>query len=182
MPAIIDGSVGSQFPTTIGVGNATPSTSGAGITFPATQSASSDANTLDDYEEGTWTPTVVGSVTAGTYTLSNIKAYYTKIGNQVTLYASFGFSAASGGTGIVLIGGLPFSYKSNSAFIGSLLASNFNFTSATPATVTVQNSTSASATTLYIAETVDNAATNDSPISGVSTSTFLLFSINYTIS
>ena len=49
MPAIIDGSVGSQFPTTIGVGNATPSTSGAGITFPATQSASSDANTLDDY-------------------------------------------------------------------------------------------------------------------------------------
>ena len=46
--------------TTIGVGGATPSTSGAGITFPATQSASTDANTLDDYEEGTFTPTVAG--------------------------------------------------------------------------------------------------------------------------
>ena len=42
--------------TTLGVGAATPSASGAGITFPATQSASTDANTLDDYEEGTWTP------------------------------------------------------------------------------------------------------------------------------
>lgn len=41
----------------IGLGNSTPS-SGMGIKFPATQSASSDANTLDDYEEGTWTPTL----------------------------------------------------------------------------------------------------------------------------
>jgi hypothetical protein len=40
----------------IGVGGATPSTGGKGITFPATQSASADANTLDDYEAGTWTP------------------------------------------------------------------------------------------------------------------------------
>ncbi len=39
----------------IGLGGTSPS-SGTGITFPATQSASSDANTLDDYEEGTWTP------------------------------------------------------------------------------------------------------------------------------
>jgi hypothetical protein len=84
VPAIIDGSVGSQFPTTIGVGNATPSTSGAGITFPATQSASTDANTLDDYEEGTFTPTAVSGFT----TISGTPAYsgtYTKIGNLVTI-------------------------------------------------------------------------------------------------
>ena len=49
--------------TTIGVGGATPSTSGSGITFPATASASSNANTLDDYEEGTWTPTLGGTAT-----------------------------------------------------------------------------------------------------------------------
>jgi len=54
---------GIQILNCLGVGNATPSTSGAGITFPATQSASTDANTLDDYEEGTWTPVVVGSST-----------------------------------------------------------------------------------------------------------------------
>jgi hypothetical protein len=36
----------------IGLGGATPTTSGTGITFPATASASTNANTLDDYEEG----------------------------------------------------------------------------------------------------------------------------------
>ena len=51
-----------------------------GITFPATQSASSDANTLDDYEEGSFTFTGTGLTTSPTGT-----AYYTKIGNQVTV-------------------------------------------------------------------------------------------------
>lgn len=52
---------GIQILNCLGVGNATPSTSGAGITFPATASSSSDANTLDDYEEGTFTPVVTGT-------------------------------------------------------------------------------------------------------------------------
>jgi hypothetical protein len=63
---------------TISVGNVTPSTSGAGITFPATQSASSDANTLDDYEEGTWTPTI-----DGVSTYARQLGIYTKIGRFV---------------------------------------------------------------------------------------------------
>jgi hypothetical protein len=50
-----------SFATTIGVGGATAAASGAGITFPATISASSNANTLDDYEEGTWTPSYSAS-------------------------------------------------------------------------------------------------------------------------
>jgi hypothetical protein len=69
--------------TSISVGNAVPTTSGAGITFPATQSASSNANTLDDYEEGTWTPSD-GSGAGLSLTVSN--ATYTKIGRMV--YAS----------------------------------------------------------------------------------------------
>jgi hypothetical protein len=63
----VDSGQRTKFPTTIGVGGATPSASGSGISFPATQSASSDANTLDDYEEGTWTPT---TSTAG-YTIDD---------------------------------------------------------------------------------------------------------------
>jgi hypothetical protein len=71
--------------STISVGNATPSASGAGITFPATQSASTDANTLDDYEEGTWTPNQgTGLTVIGTYTPSG---KYTKIGRSVTVIA-----------------------------------------------------------------------------------------------
>ena len=68
--------------TTMGIGGATPSGSGSGISFPATQSASSDANTLDDYEEGTWTPTLNSFTTSGTLTISGA---YTKVGRLVTL-------------------------------------------------------------------------------------------------
>jgi hypothetical protein len=50
---------------------------GGQIAFPASQSASSNANTLDDYEEGTWTPTD-GSGAGLTFT--NVYANYTKIG------------------------------------------------------------------------------------------------------
>jgi hypothetical protein len=59
---------------------------GVGITFPATQSASSDANTLDDYEEGTWTPALGGTWTSNPTGLSG---HYTKIGRFVTAYLDF---------------------------------------------------------------------------------------------
>jgi len=67
---------GIQILNCLGVGNATPSTSGAGITFPATQSASTDANTLDDYEEGTFTPTITatgGAFSSVTYVVQSGK-------------------------------------------------------------------------------------------------------------
>jgi hypothetical protein len=63
----------------IGVGGATPSTTGSGITFPATQSASTNGNTLDDYEEGTWTP----KNSSGTNLSINNSASYIKIGKLV---------------------------------------------------------------------------------------------------
>ena len=75
----------------LGLG-ATPS-SGTGIAFPATQSASSDANTLDDYEEGTFTVTAFGTTTAGTTTYSNQQGSYTKIGRQVTISIRLTYSA-----------------------------------------------------------------------------------------
>jgi hypothetical protein len=183
-----DGAVMNFIRASTEVGNLKVSATGVtltgtnGIQFTATQTASADANTLDDYEEGTWTPTVFGNSTPGTYTLSGVYAHYTKIGNQVTVYAAFSFSAASGGTGYAKIGGLPFSYRSNSSMAGAVTAANFNFTSSTPAAITVCNTDSASSTTLYIAETVDNAGSNDAPISGVSTSTYLQFSVSYTVS
>jgi hypothetical protein len=90
LPSATDTLVGKitpSFTTTIGVGNATPSASGAGITFPATQSASSDANTLDDYEEGTWTPNQGSGLTVvGAFSSSGI---YTKVGRVVTIHAQF---------------------------------------------------------------------------------------------
>jgi hypothetical protein len=92
--------------TTMGVGGATPSGSGSGITFPATQSASSDANTLDDYEEGTWTPVLSYSGgTPPTYITQNAK--YTKIGRVVHLTGYISVSNAGSGT-LLRVTGLPF--------------------------------------------------------------------------
>lgn len=91
-----------SFTSTIGVGGATASTSGAGITFPATQSASSNANTLDDYEEGTYTPTLVGSSTSGTPTYATQTGRYTKIGNVVFVQAIV-FTSTHNGSGTARI-------------------------------------------------------------------------------
>jgi len=76
---------------------------GVGVTFPATQVASSDANCLDDYEEGTWVPTVGGT---STYT-ANQKASYIKVGRLVTV--SWDMEILLIGTGsTTTISGLPF--------------------------------------------------------------------------
>jgi hypothetical protein len=95
--------------TTVGVGAATPSASGAGITFPATQSASTDANTLDDYEEGNWTA-AFAAATSGTVTInaSFTNGWYQKVGNTVHFGGLFIVASFSAPVGALTITGLPF--------------------------------------------------------------------------
>jgi len=94
------------FNSVVSVGNATPATSGAGITFPATQSASSNANTLDDYEEGTWTPSL-----GGTTTYDRQDGNYTKVGRLVNIRCNIMVLLI--GTGSTFqISGLPFTTAS----------------------------------------------------------------------
>jgi hypothetical protein len=81
----------------------------AGITFPASQAASADPNTLDDYEEGTFTPALAGSTTNPSVTYSFQVGRYTKIGNRVLFNMQLIVTAVAGqGTGIINITGLPF--------------------------------------------------------------------------
>lgn len=93
-------------PYGIGVGGAIPS-SGIGIAFPATQSASSNANTLDDYEEGTWTP-IINSQTQGT------AGVYVKVGKLVMLAIDITVSYTGGSTYVWT--GIPFSIQSGSQY------------------------------------------------------------------
>ena len=174
---------GSRYLTIASTGAATFSSTveTTGIKFPATQVASADANTLDDYEEGTWTPTVRGSGTAGTYTLSSTNAYYTKIGNQITIYASFGFSVASGGSGYMQIKGLPFFYKANTVALGMIKAVNFAFNAST-VYVALEPVTGGSDDTIFMSEIFNNAGTIDAPISSVTTSTAIRITYTYTVS
>jgi hypothetical protein len=79
------------------------------LAFPATQNASADANTLDDYEEGAWTPALAGSSTAGTQTYSVQLGRYNKIGKLVTVWWRISLSAKDAATsGNMRITGLPF--------------------------------------------------------------------------
>ena len=89
----------------------TATANGIGITFPATQSASTDANTLDDYEEGTWTPIVTsgtGSLTA--YTSSGT---YIKVGKFVFIWFKFTITTAGTAGGIANVASLPFTTANN---------------------------------------------------------------------
>ena len=101
----------------LGLGGASPS-SGTGITFPATQSASSDVNTLDDYEEGTWTPNQgFGLTVVGTFSSTG---KYTKIGRVVTVQGSFSATSIAVNGNNVMCSNLPFPNMNVSAsnFIG----------------------------------------------------------------
>lgn len=92
--------------TGIGVSSLINLTSGQ-IQFPASQNASADANTLDDYEEGTWTPTVSGTGTAGSGSYSVQVGRYIKVGRLVFVHAYITITAHTG-TGNLIGGGLPF--------------------------------------------------------------------------
>lgn len=80
------------------------------LAFPATQNASANANTLDDYEEGTFTPTIIGSTTPGSHTYAAQAGAYVKIGCWVYCQGHVQITTKDGsmaGT-FAQIGGLPF--------------------------------------------------------------------------
>jgi hypothetical protein len=105
---IITGSNGG----TLGLGNGAYSVNGTGITFPATQNASSDANTLDDYEEGTWTPVLSGTSTPPGLSYS-AAGKYVKVGNQVTAnFFIYVDTVSSQGSGNMTVS-LPFTVASS---------------------------------------------------------------------
>jgi hypothetical protein len=100
------------------VSGTTPSLNG--ITFPATQSASADANTLDDYEEGAWTPSLGGNTTYIVQTGS-----YTKVGRLVFIRGILIINVLGTGS-TTQISGLPFANASGNICtisIGSFYAS-----------------------------------------------------------
>jgi hypothetical protein len=96
---------------TVNTGDLIFGTAGKGICLGVT--SNTDANTLDDYEEGTFT----GTWTAGTDAPTNPQTntmYYTKIGNQVTCWIAFANKDLSGASGGMSITGLPFTASSAS--------------------------------------------------------------------
>lgn len=85
---------------------------GGQLAFPAVQSASSDVNTLDDYEEGTWTPVIGGSGGTSGQAYAQQVGHYVKVGKLVTATFSVTLSTKGTITTDVQIQGLPFTIES----------------------------------------------------------------------
>lgn len=90
----------------------------AGIQFPAVQNSIANVNTLDDYEEGTWTPSIGGTAT---YTVQIGK--YTKIGDTVLIHLDLVVNVIGTGS-TTTISGLPFAVGNTTAIGVGLFASS----------------------------------------------------------
>jgi hypothetical protein len=152
---------------------------GTGITFPATQSASSNANTLDDYEEGSWTPTVTfGGASVGiTYNTTYTGATYTKIGNRVCISGFLLLTNKGSSTGIASIGNLPFTSESGTTRYLSATIGGSAFTFANQFWAWIGPSTA----TIRLAQSTEAGATSSLANTDFTNSTEFYFSATYTV-
>jgi hypothetical protein len=90
-------------------GNLVIGAPGKGIDFSSDPSATGmTSELLDDYEEGTWTPTIEGTGSAGTASYGLRSGSYTKVGRLVFVWGIAEWSSGTG-SGNLKITGLPFS-------------------------------------------------------------------------
>ena len=94
-------------------GNLFPASTSQGIVLGSTSDTS--ANRLDDYEEGTWTPTLPNGGTVNSIT----DAHYIKIGNAVIWYCYAGFTPTNNSS-YFRIGGIPYTPIINNHGGGSI--------------------------------------------------------------
>jgi hypothetical protein len=148
---------------------------GTGIAFPATQSASSDANTLDDYEEGTFTPSFTFS--SGSVTYSTQTGAYTKIGRLVNCTIAFGLSGTSSPSGSVGISGLPFTNGTGQNFVsGASIGLIRNLANSYPS---LRAYVDQSATTMSIATNATDAGGANLQGSDLTSSTLFYLTVTY---
>ena len=101
----------------------TSGANGVGVTFPATQVDSSNANCLDDYEEGTFTPTIYSGATGITYGTQS--GSYTKVGRSVTVTVHLSTTAATVNGSQLTITGFPFASSDFGAGVIGYSSSGF---------------------------------------------------------
>ena len=110
------------------------------LRFPAVQVLSSNANTIDDAEKGTWVPVINGTTTAGSGTYQTQIGRYTKVGRLV-FYEAFLSGAAHTGTGNMVIGGGPFVALASVTAPLHIVASNLTFVGQLYAEINTNSST-----------------------------------------
>ena len=135
------------------------------------------ANELSDYEEGVWTPTLVGNTSAGTYSIAASGCTYTKVGRLVTVMGKMTITVTSAGSGLAKFGGLPFTTSGDAVAIGTAVSKNVDLDNST-ISLAFQPWTS-NTTEFAISSVRDNSTTATLDVSGISTGDFIIINTTY---
>jgi len=165
-------------------------TQGTGTWLIENEKVNTAAGLLSDYEEGTWSATLFGATTTGSYGFRVNDGRYTKIGRQVTVsFYTDQQLVITVGSGNLTIGGLPFQYPASPSFggpagisyagvINACYAKNLVFTGSQ---LMVSRNTLLAGTTLNLTGMDNTGATTAVPITAITSNQVIAFSITYTI-
>jgi hypothetical protein len=159
---------------TLGANNFATALSATG-TLTGAQPASTN---LSDASTGTWTPLIFGSGTGGSATYSiQVGAYY-RIGALVVLQFNVEWTAFSGATGLLLIGGIPFSAANitNLDSQGGVAISGITFDAGYTYATTYLI---AGGTSMYLVENGSGKTSQPVPTSGVGASGYIRGTLVY---
>ena len=125
---------------TLATGNLVQGTAAKGINFTAnTPAAGMTSQLLNWYEQGTFTPSIIGTTAAGIGTYGNRTGRYTRIGNRVLFNLRMTWTAHTG-TGNMNVDGLPFTILNASDLGGvSIYADAITLTAANIITARLEN-------------------------------------------
>jgi len=159
-------------------GNLVIGTSGKGIDFSITSHpAGMTSELFNDYEEGTWTPTLTfgGASTGITYTGNY--GFYTKIGGQVFITGYIELSSKGSATGYADIKSLPFTVQNTNGNTGaaSLFFFNISFTNV------FQGRPPLSTTQIALTQITLLGAVSDITDTNFSNNSAIIFSANYRV-
>lgn len=165
----------------LSTGNITQGTAAKGINFTANANAAGMTSELFNwYEEGTFTPTLIGTTTNPTVTYSIQRGRYTRIGRLVTIECYVAWSAISGGSGNIAIGGFPFTIDPNTGASGGGSVSYFDGFTLTASRTSV--GILANANTTYASPTCfgSGVSTQYIPVSSVAAG-LIIFTLTYSV-
>ena len=149
-------------------------TAAKGVVLGAT--SNTDANTIDDYEEGTWTLDPKGSTTAGSYSATAMTGHYTKIGRIVHVEYRITAGTISSAAGSFQIHGLPFTVGGVGYPTGSASFYNVDFNPDR------RQDASASASYIYFLVSIDNGVWTSIQTSAMSSNHYVHGSLTYAVS
>jgi hypothetical protein len=163
-------------------GNLTFSTSNAGVIF--NKSGALTNSTLNDYEEGTWTPAFTRTISAPTVSYSSRDGRYTKIGRLVYLSGAIETISQSGGSGFYGITGMPFpisGFENGYSGAGIGQSSGFTLPGSPAGTQLLLNFSSSGGGYIFFLAAYNNGTASVTMSTGIASVFYIAFSIVYSV-